>query len=437
MHPKRPATGTDHTTRPQVSPRRAMVAALALVTAFAGAAGVGSAQTTRAEGTWRPTRPMQVVRTDHTSTLLFGAKVLVAGGRNGSSTGAVPLSSAEVFDARTNLWTLTASMANVRWSHTATLLPDGRVLVAGGFQGAAGPNAQPVTDTAEIYDPATGTWTAVAPLNVRRALHSAALLPDGRVLVAGGRTCTQAPPAVCDFTVVTTTAEIFDPATGTWTLTANMNVPRHTTNAARLPDGRILVPNGFWGQGQPRQEGEWYDPSTGTWTLTEITDVTHARQGAIRLDNGQVVIAAGFTGGSIAEAFDPGTNTWNRVGNVIESARFNFFFSELPNGRGLIAGGQVPATGLSRSAEVYDPATQAWRSAGLMSTPHGSSSSLSNSYEAVLISSNPFTFEANRAVCGNLCGWVLVAGGNTAAVDLYIPACAGIPANITIQCSPY
>jgi len=406
---------------------------LALLTAFAGTTGVGSAQTA-AEGSWRPTRPQLVPRTDHSNTLMFGGKVLSAGGRIPATT---YHASAEIFDSKTNLWTATGSMATARWSHTATLLPDGRVLVAGGFTGTpSGSNSQSVTDTAETYNPASGTWTTVPALNVRRALHSAALLPDGRVLVAGGRTCNQAPPAVCNFTFVTTSAEIYDPATNTWTPTANMNVPRHTTNAARLPDGRILIPNGFWGQGDPRREGEWYDPATGAWTLTELTETTHARQGAIELSDGKVVIAAGFTGGVISEVFDPVTNTWTRVGNVAQ-ARFNFFFTGLPNGRALIAGGQVPPS-LTRTSEVYDPTTGTWRSGGTMPSTHGSSSSLSNSYKAVLISSNPFTLETNHAVCASLCGVVLVAGGNTTgASDLYVPACAGIPPNLSVYCSPH
>jgi hypothetical protein len=124
-------------------------------------------------------------------------------------------------------WMRTASMTTARELHTATLLADGRLLVAGGF----GPSNW--TASAEIYDPASGTWTATDSLATARCCHTATLLPDGRVLVAGGYD--NGPLA---------TAEIYDPASGTWTATASMASARYYHTATLLPGGRVLVAGG-------------------------------------------------------------------------------------------------------------------------------------------------------------------------------------------------
>ncbi|MFP5377720.1 MAG: Kelch repeat-containing protein, partial [Acidimicrobiia bacterium] len=191
-------------------------------------------------GAWETTASLSVPRYDHTTTLLRGGRVLVAAGRAVLVEGERPelLSSAEVFNPHDERWSPTGSLAEPRWRHTATVLRDGRVLVAGGFGGpyAPGANAQPVLATAEVYDPATGTWSPTGAMATRRALHAAALLPDGRVMVAGGRTCASPPPAACNFTFVTPTIELFDPATGTWSPGGALNAPRHTTSAAVLAD---------------------------------------------------------------------------------------------------------------------------------------------------------------------------------------------------------
>ncbi|HYX44498.1 MAG TPA: kelch repeat-containing protein, partial [Acidimicrobiales bacterium] len=214
--------------------------------------GAGAQAQSTAQGSWELTGSLSTPRFDHTLTLLANGKVLAAGGRTQNVTPVAHFNTAEVYDPVTEQWTPTGPMNDYRFQHTATLLPDGRVLVAGGFGG--GPvgstaNAQSVVDTAEIYDPVTNAWTLTDNLNVRRALHTAERLPDGRVLVAGGRTCNLPPPATCNFTFVTNTAEIFDPATQQWTLTGSLSAPRHTTASVVLPDGRVLVPAGFQGTG--------------------------------------------------------------------------------------------------------------------------------------------------------------------------------------------
>lgn len=353
-------------------------------------------------------------RLQATTTLLGNGKALVAGGRTFDFTQA--LNSAELYNQLTETFTLTGAMTDARWSHTATRLANGKVLVAGGYTNpASSANAQPVLTSAELYDPATGTWSPTGSMATRRALHVAQLLPNGKVLVAGGRTCNGPPPLTCNSTFTTNTAELYDPATGTWTPTSNMNNNRTTTSAVLLPDGRVLVPAGFPG-GQ--NTAETYHPGTGTWAYTGNLNLNRARQGAMLLPDGTALVAAGAIGGPppiSSETFDPATNTWTFAGNVAQP-RFNYFFTELPNGKVLIAGGAGPGPNASTTSEVYDPATRTWASAGTLPNAHGSSSSNGNSTRMVVLTGGP-------AVCGQNCGKVLLVGDNpTGAAELYTPS---------------
>ena len=142
----------------------------------------------------------------HTATLLPNGKVLVAGGLHDGST----LASAELYDPASGTWTATGSLATARDHHTATLLPNGKVLVAGGFDGSV------ALASAELYDPASGTWTATGSLATARYGHTATLLPNGKVLVAGGLTDSGS----------LASAELYDPASGTWTATGSLATAR-------------------------------------------------------------------------------------------------------------------------------------------------------------------------------------------------------------------
>lgn len=393
------------------------------------------------EGSWAATGALNQARIAQTATLLADGRVLVAGGR--ATSGA--LTSAELYDPLTETFTVTGAMSTSRWSHTATLLPDGRVLVAGGFTGFAPGNAQAVTNTAELYDPVSGTWSPAGSLGTRRALHSAARLGDGSVLVAGGRTCHNPPPATCDFSVRTNTAEIYNSATNTWSAAAPLNAPRHTTSATVLHDGSVLIPAGFSAP-DPHDTDRTADRYAGdTWTLTGNLVRARARQGAMTLPDGTVLVGPGSretvcgppvcqNGGppfsavivDSSELYTPTTDTWQLTnGKPLVPGRFNFQQAVLPNGKALMAGGfGGPAGGeaLQQSAEVYNPATGTWESAGTMTHLHATSSSLANTHDAVVLSANPWTFEFG-ASCGSNCGKVLVLGDNLAdpVADLYTP----------------
>ncbi|MFP5376552.1 MAG: hypothetical protein ACLGIO_07210, partial [Acidimicrobiia bacterium] len=182
------------------------------------------------------------------------------------------------------------------------------------------------------------------------------------------------------------------------------------------------------GTGGPSGTADVYDPATGTSTPTGPLNVPRARQGAALLGDGRVLVAAGFLGGRSSEVFDPAAGTWTRAGDMLLAAnnRFNFTFAELPNGRALVAGGWTnpPSAADRRTAEVFDRATGRWASAGLMHGEHGSSSSLGNTERAVVLSSDPWRFEARPEACAPNCGKVLVAGNNPdGLVELYTPSC--------------
>ncbi len=169
---------------------------------------------------------MRQARSTHTATLLPSGKVLVVGGTTGY--GFSSSASAELYDPATGTWTAASSMGQGRYAHTATLLPSGKVLVVGGYGSGI------FLPSAELYDPATGTWTATAPLTSGRGMHTATLLPSGKVLVAAG--AEQAQPA---------TSEVYEPHTGTWTVLPASAQQRYGHTATLLPSGQVLMTGGY------------------------------------------------------------------------------------------------------------------------------------------------------------------------------------------------
>jgi len=243
-----------------------------------------------------PTSAMGTQRWGHTATLLTNGKVLVAGGRGPTDI----LTSAELYDPATGAWTAAGTMSTRRWGHTATLLPGGKVLVAGGSSNHAGDNAHGVhLSSAELYDPASGVWTPTGEMSTPHDNHTATLLPNGMVLVAGGN----------DTNGALARAELYNPASGAWTKTGSLATPRYWHPATLLPNGKVLVAGG-WNVTGPLSSAELYDPATGTWTASGAMSAARAVLAPTLLASGQVLIAGGAGTNevplSIAELYDPG-----------------------------------------------------------------------------------------------------------------------------------
>jgi N-acetylneuraminic acid mutarotase len=233
-----------------------------------------------ATNTWSVAASMTFARESHTATLLSNGQVLaVEGGQTSSAT-----SSAELYDPVANTWALAASPANARvFGHTATLLTNGKVLVVGGYGAGS-----LFLSSAELYDPVANTWTAEASLATARGGHSATLLPNGTVLVAGG-TGNGATPGSA---VPIASAEIYDPVANTWSPAASLPSVVWAHTATLLQNGLVLVAGGTNGS-EALTSAELYDPVANSWTATSSLITARVLYTATLLQSGQVLAAGG------------------------------------------------------------------------------------------------------------------------------------------------
>ncbi len=351
-----------------------------------GVAGHGCIALAQSPGTFAETAAMTTPRARHTATLLTSGKVLITGGY-GPTGFSPPLATAELFDPSTGSFTPTGSMSTPRAGHTATLLADGTVLIAGGRSG--------IEDlaTAELYDPSSGTFASTGSMNALRGLNNAALLADGRVLVAGcsipcnsgiaeiynpaagafatagnSRTSGGTVTLVADSRVLTTgggcsanggNAQLFDPGVDLFSFTGLFpNACDDINNATLLTNGKVLFAGNEENDGTPAA-AELYDPAAGTFANLGHTIGPHEYSASILIPDGTVLISGGqLPGGngvSGAELYTPTTGTFSLTGSMT-AGRHEHTATLLPDGTILIAGGYSLWPSSTASAEVYHPA---------------------------------------------------------------------------------
>ena len=302
-------------------------------------------------GTFTYLEAMGIDRLAHTATLLEDGRLLVAGGR-GRGAGRWPetRASTQIFDPDSGAWSSAAQMARKRDAHTAALLEDGRVMALGGR------DFQKYHNSTEVYDPAADTWIAGPKMSTKRFDHASVLLGDGTVLVMGGTNILLAPVEV---------AETCDAAAETCTLTGPMSQARAQHTATMLQEGRVLVSGGSRGgvgtDAPAFDTAEIYDPEAGEWSTVAGMSVGHSRHTATLLQDGRVLVTGGTGKITAAELFDPATGTWSSAGSMSQW-RAQHVAVLLADGRVLIVGG----IGNLASAEVYDPATNTLSPAGEM-----------------------------------------------------------------------
>jgi hypothetical protein len=352
----------------------------------------GTSRKDGGSGTFSLTGSMDTARALHTSTLLHTGEVLVAGGIADTSTG-VSLSSAELFNPAKGRWRLTGSMSAARVFDTATLLPNGEVLVAGG---APALNGNCVA-TAELFNPATGQFSPTGSMTTPRCSHSAVLLANGQVLVAGGDDVTDSNSLA--------SAELFNPATGTWQAIGSLNVARDGQLSALLQNGKVLVAGGrdrVNGNFTDLASAEIFDPSQGKWSLTASLSTPDGTPFGSLLANGDVLVAR-------FAFFTPATGTWTNTG-LFPAAREGTTATLLGTGNVLLTGFRQVCRGCgfkpSNAAVLYESATNTYAFTGGMNSARVFDSAVRLPNGQVLVSGGTNT----------------ISGGATlASAELYTP----------------
>jgi hypothetical protein len=306
---------------------------------------IASAGSALASSGWSATGSMSTVHRAHTAVRLQDGRVLVIGGFDNIG-GEVAI--CELYDPATGTWSQTGSLGTGRYYATATPLQDGRVLIVGGFTAAG------VTATSELYDPSSGAWAPTGSMSAPRNGHRAVPLRDGRVLVAGGSGGDR---------VALRSGELYDPATGTWTPTANgMTDGRDSGTLTLLADGRVLASGGY--SSAPTLEfydtADLYDPATNSWTSTGAMTDTRAQAAVATLADGRAFVAGGVNRRGFLtsfELYDPATGVWAPGGAIsVEGSAAQA--ASLDDGRVLLMSDSTTTT------DLFDPAS------GQMSSDH-------------------------------------------------------------------
>jgi WD40 repeat protein len=363
-----------------------------LFLATAGSASISKAQST---GSFTATANLSTPRQFHTATLLTNGKVLIAGGFAVIS-GWPVWASAEVYEPSIRTFTATGDMTTARYFHTATLLVDGKVLIAGGSSIV---NGRGSLGTAELYDPATGSFARTGEMTMPRRGHTATLLPDGKVLIAGG--------VSSDASGSLASAELYDPLTGNFTATGEMTTGRSWLRftATLLTNGKVLIA----GESEDVPSADLFDPDTGAFTLTGHTSYPYLAPGAaILLTNGKVLLTLLDSENTArnAELYDSATGSFTGTGNMTIGRGYSTA-TLLPDGKVLIAGRDPVHFG--GSGEIYDSVTGTFSAFGDMLTQSA------EGHTATLLADGTILLTG---------GWIC-CGSTIKSAEIYHPPVAG------------
>jgi hypothetical protein len=302
---------------------------------------------------------------DHTATLLPGGKVLVAGGRGlrnhilGSfmCDPTDTLNTAWLYDPARNAWSPAALLTGRFGQFTSTLLPSGKVVLL------------TTGEKVQLYDPASNTWTASpSKATMNQRLHAAALLPSGKVLVTGGLLDSSRRPEH------TSQSRLYDPVADAWADAAPTQITRWRPTATPLPNGKVLVAGRPEAKPLDPASAEVYDPTANTWSPTGPAHAARIGHTATLLPSGKVLVIGppdispvDKNASVTAELYDPSANVWSPVSGPKAVPRSEHTATLLSSGKVLVAGGSLHfgESGIA-SAELYDPKTDTWSSAGLM-----------------------------------------------------------------------
>jgi hypothetical protein len=288
---------------------------------------------------------LREARFAHAATALANGQVLITGGLERMES---PLASAELYDPASETFTPVGPMSARRIGHTATLLKDGRVLITGGSEENFFNGALP---SAELYDPRTRAFSPAPDMRAARLAHRATLLTDGRVLITGGQDAAGRKLS---------SAEVYDPAANTFAPIGDMTTPRSDHAATLLTDGRVLITGGaaggYPGEG-PVASAELFDPARGVFAPAGTMHSIRYKHSATLLPDGKVIVIGGSNARmwagqyATAEIYDPATGRFNETGRM-STARYKIRDAVVP-----LEGGRVLVAGGGPRVEIYDPAT--------------------------------------------------------------------------------
>ena len=339
-----------------------------IATSVSDSSKSASALVTVSNAGFVPSGMMHVARTGHTATLLSNGKALIVGG--GDAT-------AELFDPASGTFSFTGPPVTGRLGATATLLRDGRVLIAGGLGLTAGPDGfLRLLNSAEVFDPATGTFSSTGAMVKARREQTAIQLEDGRVLVAGG---------YVDHICFTASAELFDPKTGMFSSTGFMLSERVGHTVTLLSTGEVLTVGGSNGCApDAADEPPWdplfaeaYEPNSGSFQATGNMSTTRVHHAAVRLGDGKVLVLGGIPpvqnlhvqppDPSYAELYDPAERAFSPIAGLTISHE-RYTATLMASGMVLIVGGEDASNTPTTEVQLLDPRSRALTFTGTLGT---------------------------------------------------------------------